>query len=50
MCGCSIASVSGMIGATQASVPSKTSDHSAWVRLANRSAITARSSSVRSKS
>ena len=43
-CGCVKASVSGMIPATQASVPSKTSTHSAWVRAAKASAMTRRSS------
>ena len=45
-CGWSLASLIGMIAATQASVPSKTSAHSAWVRVANRSVISSRSSSV----
>ena len=40
------ASLIGMIAATQASVPSKSSAHSAWVRLAKRSVISARSSSI----
>ena len=47
MCGCSIASVSGRTGATHASVPSKTSVHSACVRAANASVIRRRSSSSR---
>ncbi len=49
-CGCSAASLIGMTPATHASVPSKTATHSAWVRLRNRSAISARSSSARSGS
>ena len=42
-CGCSAASVSGRTGATHASVPSKTSVHSAWVRSLNRRANASRS-------
>jgi alpha-methylacyl-CoA racemase len=37
-CGCAAASLSGSTGAQQASLPSKTSDHSAWVFSRNRSA------------
>ena len=45
-CGCSGASLSFTTGATQASVPSNSSVHSAWVRLANVSVKSLRSSSA----
>ena len=48
--GWSFASEIGSTGATQASVPSKTAHHSAWVRVRKVSAISARSSSYRSSS